>query len=100
MNPNLTNIAASSYALFSIKKKKKSERMFQCQECEKNLKSHDALIDHFETVDVIKNTMNRDHLFTQKCPNCPKWIYCDDQNESHYDDLDEYGICEYRKSKL
>ena len=74
--------------------------MFQCQECEKDLKTHDALIDHVETIHVIKDGMNRDHLFPQKCPNCPKWIYCDDQNESHYDDFDEHGICEYRKSKL
>ena len=77
-----------------------SESSLQCQQCEENMESHDALIDHVETLHVIKENMNRDHLFPQKCPNCPKWIYCDDQNESHYDDFDEFGQCEYRKSNL
>ena len=41
--------------------------------------------------------MPRDHLFPEKCPNCPGWIYSDNENEDHYDDFDEYGQCNYRK---
>ena len=74
-----------------------TEGKYQCQECENISKTHDQLIDHVEKVHVIKESMHRDHLFPQKCPNCPGWIYTDDENEDHYDDFDEYGQCEYRK---
>ena len=59
--------------------------------------THDLLIDHVETIHVIKESMHRDHIFPQKCPNCPGWIYSDDENKDHYDDFEEYGQCGYRK---
>ena len=46
-----------------------------------------------------RKKIQRDHLFPQKCPNCPKWIYADCEMESHYDDFDEYGQCEAQKKK-
>ena len=75
-----------------------SQTEFPCQECEETLSDHDSLIEHVEIVHVTNGKMHRDHLFPQKCPNCPKWIYCDEENESHYDDFEEYGRCEYRKT--
>ena len=61
------------------------------------LTTHDNLINHVETLHVRNESKIRDHLFPQKCPNCPKWIYCDSENERHYDDFEEYGVCEYKK---
>ena len=40
-----------------------------------------------------------------KCSLCsrllqqPSWMYCDEENEDHYDDFDEFGRCEARKRK-
>ena len=82
---------------FQHKTENKPESKFQCQDCDKILTTHDLLIDHVETIHVEKERMLRDHLFPQKCPNCPGWIYCDDENEDHYDDFEEYGQCGYRK---
>ena len=75
-----------------------SQTKYTCQECEKILSDHDSLIKHVENIHVTNGKMQRDHLFPQKCPNCPKWIYCDEENESHYDDFEEYGRWEYRKT--
>ena len=63
------------------------------------LDSHGNLINHVEKIHVHNEGQNRDHLFPQKCPNCPKWIYHDDENEEHYDDFEEFGRCEARKEK-
>ena len=82
---------------FQHKTENKTERKFQCQECDKICTTHDMLIEHVETIHVIRERMHRDHIFPQKCPNCPGWVYCDDENEDHYDDFDEYGQCGYRK---
>ena len=46
----------------------------------------------------MNESRDRDHLFPQKCPNCPKWLYFNSENERLYDDFDEYGECEYKKS--
>ena len=70
---------------------------FDCQECGEVSKSHDMLIKHVENIHVEKESKRRDYLFPQKCPNCPKWIYCDNENESHYDDYEEFGQCEVRR---
>ena len=43
------------------------------------LDSHSNLINHIEKIHVHNEGKNRDHLFPQKCPNCPKWIYHDDE---------------------
>ena len=73
--------------------------MYECQNCDKVLKSHEKLISHVESIHVQQEQIQRDHLFPQKCPNCPKWIYADCEMESHYDDFDEYGQCEAQKKK-
>ena len=57
------------------------------------------MITHVENDHVGKEKMKRDYLFPQKCPHCPKWIYCDNENERHYDDFEEFGQCEVRKIK-
>ena len=79
-------------------KKEKSDQ-FSCQQCEIILTSHNLLIEHVENIHVQKEKIQRDHLFPLKCPNCPKWIYTDDDNESYYDDFKEFGQCEIRKRK-
>ena len=38
------------------------------------------------------------YMFPQKYPNCPKWIYADVEMESHYDDFEEFGKCEAKKT--
>ena len=90
--------------LCSFRHKKNSVNIstenFKCQECETNLKSHITLINHVENVHVENEGKRRDYLFPQKCPNCPKWIYCDEENEEHYDDFEEFGRCEARKEKI
>ena len=70
---------------------------FECQQCELVLDTHNMLINHVQKLHVEKEKIQRDHLFPLKCPNCPKWIYTDDDNESHYDDFEEFGQCETRK---
>ena len=72
------------------------EKNFQCKECDKTLTTHNNLINHVETIHVRNESKIRDHLFPQKCPNCPKLIYCDSENERHY--FEEYGACKYKKS--
>ena len=57
------------------------------------------MITHVENDHVGKEKIKRDYLFPQKCPHCPKWIYCDNENERHYDDFEEFGQCEVRKIK-
>ena len=71
--------------------------IFECQQCEEVFQSHNHLITHVESIHVEREKIQRDHLFPLKCPNCPKWIYTDDDNESHYDDFEEFGQCEMRK---
>ena len=73
------------------------ETMYECQNCDKVLKSHEHLISHVENLHVQQEKIQRDHLFPQKCPNCPKWIYADSEMESHYDDFEEFGECEAQK---
>ena len=70
---------------------------FECQQCELVLDTHNLLIDHVQKLHVEKVKIQRDHLLPLKCPNCPKWIYTDNDNESHYDDFEEFGQCEIRK---
>ena len=82
---------------FQHKTENKTEDMFECQQCDKILKTHDQLIEHVENIHVGKESMPRDHLFPEKCPNCPGWIYSDTENEEHYDDFEEYGQCNFRK---
>jgi hypothetical protein len=62
-----------------------------------NFQSHNHLITHLESFHVEREQIQRDHLFPLKCPNCPKWIYTDDDNESHYDDFEEFGQCDIRE---
>jgi hypothetical protein len=62
------------------------------------LDTHSLLIDHVQKIHVENEKIQRDHLFSLKCPNCPKWIYTDDDNKSHYDDFKEFGQCETRKN--
>ena len=52
---------------------------------------------HVESIHLETENMRRDYLFSQKFPNCPKWIYCDEENEMHYDDFEEFGQCEVRQ---
>ena len=90
--------------LCSFKHKKNpaniSTENFNCQECDESLTSHTTLLNHVENVHVENEGKRRDYLFPQKCPNCPKWIYCDEENEEHYDDFEEFGRCEARKEKI
>ena len=79
---------------------KEEETVFKCQQCEQVYKSHKDLINHVESIHVEREKIQRDHLFPLKCPNCPKWIYTDDDNESHYDDFEEFGQCETRKRTM
>ena len=65
--------------------------MYECQNCDKVLKSHVKLLH------VKKENIQRDHLFPQKCANCPKWIYADSEMESHYNDFEECGKCKAQK---
>jgi hypothetical protein len=41
-----------------------------------------------EKVHVQEENIPRDYLFPTKCPHCPKWIYLENEMESHYDDFD------------
>lgn len=70
------------------------ESNYECQSCHKILTTHELLVSHVETIHVEQEQIQRDYLFPQKCPNCPKWIYADSENESHYDDFEEFGQCE------
>ena len=72
---------------------------FTCQDCDESLKSHSLLVNHVENIHVKNEGKRREYLFPQKCPNCPKWIYYDEENEEHYDDFEEFGRCEARKEK-
>ena len=60
------------------------------------LKSHEHLIS--ENLHVKQEKIQNDHMFPQKYPNCPKWIYADVEMESHYDDFEEFGKCEAKKN--
>ena len=71
--------------------------MDECQNCDKVLKSHEELISHVKLLHVKKENIQPDHLFPQKCANCPKWIYADSEMESHYNDFEECGKCEAHK---